>query len=75
MGPKLGQKLTETPKDFMLRVRLDAETLNDLDDCATKLKIDRSKVVRRGIRLVKKSLEEEKSEVRQIRQDFRTSRT
>lgn len=60
LGPKLGQKLTEKPKDFMLRVRLDAETLNDLDDCATKLKIDRSKVVRRGIRLVKKSLEEEK---------------
>lgn len=60
LGPKLGRKLTEKPKDFMLRVRLDAETLNDLDDCATKLKIDRSKVVRRGIRLVKKSLEEEK---------------
>lgn len=60
MGPKLGQKLTEKPKDFMLRVRLDAETLNDLDDCATKLRIDRSKVVRRGIRLVKKLLEEEK---------------
>lgn len=60
VGPKLGQKLTEKPKDFMLRVRLDTETLNDLDDCAIKLKIDRSKVVRRGIRLVKKSLEEEK---------------
>lgn len=58
MGPKPGQRLTDNPKDFLLQVRLDAETKKDLDECAEKLKLDRSKVVRMGIQMVKKSLAE-----------------
>ena len=58
MGPKPGQRLTDNPKDFLLQVRLDAETKKDLDECAEKLNLDRSKVVRKGIQMVKKSLAE-----------------
>ena len=58
MGPKPGQRLTDKPKDYMLRVRMDEETVKDLDECTEKLKLDRSKVVRKGIQLVKMSLAE-----------------
>lgn len=56
MGPKPVQRLTDKPKDFLLQVRLDAETKKDLDECAEKLNLDRSKVVRQGIQMVKQSL-------------------
>jgi len=60
MGPKPGQRLTDKPKDYMLRVRMDEETVKDLDECAEKLKLDRSKVVREGIELVKEKLDGQK---------------
>ena len=46
---KKGTKLTDTPKDFMLRVRLDAETLKRLDSVCETEKESRSEVVRKGI--------------------------
>ena len=46
---KKGTKLTDNPKDFMLRVRLDADTLIQLDECCRKDGITRSEVVRNGI--------------------------
>lgn len=50
MSPlKKGTKLTNNPKDFMLRTRLDEETLNKLDYSAEKFGISRSEVVRKGI--------------------------
>jgi len=49
MSPKLGQKIKENPKDFMLRTRLDDETLKKLDYSAGKFGISRSEVVRNGI--------------------------
>lgn len=36
-------------KNYMLRVRMDNETLNKLDECAQKEKTTRSEVVRQGI--------------------------
>ena len=36
MSPKKGQKIKDNPKDFMLRTRLDEETLNKLDYSAEK---------------------------------------
>ena len=60
MGPKPGQRLTDKQKDYMLRVRMDEETVMDLDECAEKLKLDRSKVVREGIELVKEKLDGQK---------------
>lgn len=46
---KKGTKLTENPKDFMLRVRLDSQTLNKLDVVCLQEDKSRSEVVREGI--------------------------
>ncbi len=46
---KKGTKLTNTPKDFMLRVRLDSETLVKLDKICDVEDKSRSEVVREGI--------------------------
>lgn len=46
---KKGTKLTNKPKDFMLRVRLDKETLEKLDEICKIMEKSRSEVVRRGI--------------------------
>ena len=47
---KKGTKLTDTPKDYMLRVRMDADTLKQLDECCTKSGKTRSEIVRNGIK-------------------------
>lgn len=47
--PKIGQKIKDNPKDFMLRTRLDDETVKKLDYSAEKLNVSRSEIVRRGI--------------------------
>lgn len=49
LSPKMGQKIKDNPKDFMLRTRLDNETLEKLDYSAQKLNVSRSEIVRRGI--------------------------
>jgi hypothetical protein len=49
MSPKIGQKLTDNPKDFMLRTRLDSEILEKLDYLVSEQNSDRSKVIRRLI--------------------------
>lgn len=45
----MGQKIKDNPKDYMLRTRLDEETLIKLDYSAGKFKTSRSEIVRRGI--------------------------
>lgn len=49
MSPKTGQKIKDNTKDFMLRTRLDDETLKKLDYSAEKFNVSRSEIVRRGI--------------------------
>ncbi len=49
MGIKKGTKLTDSPKDHMLRVRMDKETLDKLDAVCAKVNSSRSEVVREGI--------------------------
>lgn len=44
-----GTKLTDNPKDYMLRVRLDEQTLSELDYCCKADNLSRSEVVRQGI--------------------------
>ena len=44
-----GTKLTDNPKDYMLRVRLDSETLEKLDKVCDAKKKSRSEIVRLGI--------------------------
>ena len=47
---KKGTKLTDNPKEYMLRVRMDKKTLEQLDDCCKTKSLSRSEVVREGIR-------------------------
>ena len=49
MSSKTGRKKKDNPKDYMLRVRLDNETLDKLNYVAEKLNISCSEPVRRGI--------------------------
>ena len=51
MSPIKGQKIKDNPKDFMLRTRIDKETLEKLDYLVEKEGIDRSKVIRKGIEI------------------------
>lgn len=46
---KKGTKLTDTPKNYMLRVRLDDETVKKLDTLCKEQNKSRSEVVRQGI--------------------------
>lgn len=58
MGIKKGTKLTDNPKDTMIRVRMDKETVKKLDDCVEKLNSNRSSVIREGINKLHKELKE-----------------
>lgn len=49
VAPKMGRP-TDSPKDYMLRVRLDAQTLAMLDACCEENGTSRSEVVREGIK-------------------------
>ncbi len=51
MSPKMGQKLTDNPKDTTVRARLDKETLSKLDCLVAEQNSDRSKVIRKGIEI------------------------
>jgi len=44
-----GSKLTNNPKDTMLRVRIDKETVNKLNFISEHLKLSKSEIVRNGI--------------------------
>ncbi len=49
MVAKKGRPVSENPKDYMLRVRMDEQTLQQLDECCEAEKLSRSEVVRKGI--------------------------
>lgn len=51
MSPKMGQKLTGNPKDKLIQVRMDKETVDKLDCLVAEQNSDRSKVVRQGIEI------------------------
>ena len=51
MSPIKGQEIKDNPKDFMLRTRIDKETLEKLDYLVKKEGSDRSKVIRKGIEI------------------------
>ena len=50
MVAKKGRPASDNPKDYMLRVRLDNETLERLDECCEVTGKSRSEVVREGIK-------------------------
>ena len=47
-----GTRLTDNPKDTMIRVRMDKATVAKLDKCAELLNTTRSDVIRKGIEKV-----------------------
>lgn len=49
MVAKKGRPVSENPKDYMLRVRMDEQTLQQLDECCEAEYLSRSEVVRKGI--------------------------
>lgn len=49
MGIKKGTKLTDTPKDKVLRIRIDDKTENELETVCRHTKMSKSDVVRKGI--------------------------
>ena len=51
MSPKLGQKITDKPKDTVVKVRMDRETVEKLDTLVSEQDSDRSKVMRHGIEI------------------------
>lgn len=51
MSPKMGQKLTDNPKDKLIQVRMDRETVEKLDCLVAEQNSDRSKVIRQGIEI------------------------
>lgn len=51
MAIKKGTKLTDNPKDYMLRARMDAETVEKLDTVCKIQNKSRSEVVREGIEI------------------------
>lgn len=51
MTPKFGQKITDNPKDKLIQVRMDKETVEKLDYLVEKQKSNRSKIIRQGIEM------------------------
>ena len=51
VSPKMGQKLTDNPKDTTVRARMDKETLAKLDCLVSEQNSDRSKIIRQGIEI------------------------
>lgn len=52
MSPSIGRPKSENPKDTMIRVRMDKETVEQLDRCAEALESTRSEVIRMGIKRI-----------------------
>lgn len=52
MSPRTGRP-TESRKDIKLQIRVDKQTLEELDECAKQDNSNRSEIVRKGIKLVK----------------------
>lgn len=51
MSPKMGQKLTDNPKDKRIQIRMDKEVIEKLDCLVSEQNSNRSKVIRQGIEI------------------------
>ena len=49
---KKGTKLTDNPKDTTVKVRMDKDTMKQLDKCVEVLESNRSEVIRAGIKKI-----------------------
>ena len=48
---------TDNPKDISLKVRLDKETAQKLDDCVRAMEVSKAEVIRRGVHKVHDGLD------------------
>ena len=60
MSPRTGRPKSENPKTTQLAVRLDDETLKQLDEVAEKNSETRVETIRRGIKVLHSDLEKKK---------------
>lgn len=56
MGNKKMGRPTDNPKDISLKIRLDKDTAETLDNCVRALKVSKAEVIRRGIHKVNDGL-------------------
>lgn len=47
--PKMGQRITDNPKDKLIQIRVDGKTVEKLDFLAKEENSNRSKIIRDGI--------------------------
>ena len=57
---KKGTRLTDNPKDTMIRVRMDKDVVQKLDECVEALDSNRSDVIRKGIEALHNDLKKNK---------------
>ena len=51
MSPKTGQKLTDNPKDSVIRARVNKDTVEKLDCLVKEQNSSRSEIIRKGIEI------------------------
>jgi Leu/Phe-tRNA-protein transferase len=49
---KMGRPFSENPKDKILRIRVDTQTIDRLDECAKTMNTNRSEIIRKGIKKI-----------------------
>lgn len=52
MSPKVGQKLTDNPRNVRLEIRLTQSENKMLEECAERLNTTKTKVITKGIEMV-----------------------
>ncbi len=57
MSPKMGQKLTDNPRNVRLEIRLTQSESEKLSDCAKKMNTTKTNIITKGIELVRKELD------------------
>ena len=60
MALKKGTRLTDNPKDTMIRVRMEKDVVQKLDECVELLDSNRSEIIRKGIEDLHKNLKSKK---------------
>ena len=60
MSPRTGRPKSENPKSIETRIRMDKETAETLAWCASQKDTTKSDIIREGINLVKKQIEDNK---------------
>ena len=58
MSPRTGRPPVDNPKNVKMNIRISEETAKELIECAEALNISRVNVIEKGIKLVKRTIEE-----------------